>query len=93
MKGKLNRSLLVCRLFPAVIFATAASINGVTSLPFIPAFSASAIASLIELLMTESERKNLYFHDYMAMIFASLISITVHSMIFGHWNTNQHSGL
>lgn len=49
--------LLVCRLFPAVIFATAANINGVTSLPLIPALSASDNAFAMDSLMTASKRK------------------------------------
>jgi hypothetical protein len=48
---------LVRRLLPDVAFATAAKMNGVTSLPLIPFCSACFSASLIELSMTASAEK------------------------------------
>lgn len=86
-------NLLVCRLFPAVIFETAARINGVTSFPFIPAFSASASASLIDSFMSESVW-NFMFHTVrlrLAIISRSVISITVHSVFFFYRDANEHS--
>ena len=49
-----RKDLLVWRLLPEVILDTAAKINGVTSLPLIPARLASANAFAMELLMTSS---------------------------------------
>lgn len=52
-----HRFILVCRLLPDVILDTAARTNGVTSLPSMPARSASESAFAMELLMTSSARK------------------------------------
>lgn len=56
-----NKRILVARDAPPVALATAASMNGVTSLPCIPLFFASANESLIAFSITNSEKRHKMF--------------------------------